>query len=334
MSGLVVALRSSDPGVVEAVRSVAALAELPLSVHPPGSAPPDAGLVLDSVAEVGAADPDWRRPGGRFAWVAVERGLPTPDGGACLVLPDTAEELLTRIRAVSVSRRARIIGVVGARGGAGASSFAAVLARTCADAGLSAALVDLDLDHGGIEVLIGAEHEPGLRWADLGGEEGGFAPEELSAGLPVWRGVRVLSGDLRSVGLGPSEETLTALGDVHDVVVLDLPRVAARAGGPAARWCDVVLVVAVCDVQSAAGVQALSRSLSGLDLRLVVRGPAPGGLHPQDLADSGGLPLLHPMPPERSLAAALERGVAPGDHRRGPLVRAARQTLEALGLVP
>lgn len=334
MSGVAVALRSSDPAVVEAVRSVAALAELPLAVHPPGSAAPEAGLVLDSVAEIGAADPDWRRPGGRFAWVAVERGLDVPDGGPCLVLPDTAQELLTRIRAASVTRRAQVVGVVGARGGAGASSYAAVLARTCADAGLSTALVDLDLDQGGIEVLIGAEHEGGLRWADLAGEQGGFAPEELSAGLPIWRGVRVLSGDLRSVGLPPSEETLTALGDAHDVLILDLPRVAARAGGLAARWCEVVLTIAVCDVQSAAGLQALSRSLAGLDVRLVVRGPAPGGLQPQDLAASCGIPLLHGMAPERSLAAALERGVAPGDHRRGPLLRAARQTLDALGLAP
>ncbi len=334
MSGVAVALRSSDPAVVEAVRSVAVLAEQPLVVHPPGSALPEAGLVLDSVAELGAADPEWHRPSRRFAWVAVEHGLQAPDGGPCLVLPDTAEELLTRIRAVSVSRRARVIGVVGARGGAGASSLAAVLARTCADARLSVALVDADLDHGGLEVLIGSEHEAGLRWADLGQEQGGYAPEELSAGLPSWSGVRVLSGDLRSVGQAVSEETLTALGDAHDVVVLDLPRSAARAGGLAGRWCDVVLALAVCDVQSAAGVQALARSLSGLDLRLVVRGPAPGGLQPQDLAASCGLPLLAAMSPERSLPAALERGVAPGDHRRGPLVRSSRRILELLGLAP
>lgn len=334
MSGVAVALRSSDPAVVEAVRSVAALAEQPLTVHPPGAAPPEAGLALDSVAELGATDPDWRRPRGRFAWVAVEHGLQPPDGGPCLVLPDTAEELLTRIRAASTVRRARVVGVVGARGGTGASSLAAVLARSCADAGLSAALVDLDLDHGGIDVLIGIEHEAGLRWADLGAEPGGFAPEELSAALPMWSGVRVLSGDLRSVGATASEETLTALADAHDVVILDLPRAAARSGGLAVRWCDTVLALAVCDVQSAAGVQALARSLAGLDLRLVVRGPAPGGLGPDDLAAACAVPLLHAMPPERSLAAALERGVAPGDHRRGPLVRAARTMLPALGLAP
>ena len=334
MSGEAVALRSSDPAVVEAVRTIAALAELPLVVHPPGAARPQAGLVLDSVAEVGADDPDWRRPGGRFAWVAVERGLEVPDGGPCLVLPETAEELLVRIRAVSARRRARVIGVVGARGGAGASSLAAVLARTCADRELSVALVDLDLDHGGLDVLIGSEHEAGLRWADLGGEQGGFAPADLAVGLPTWHGVRLLSGDLRSVGSHPSEETLTALGDAHDVVVLDLPRAAARTGGLAGRWCETVLAVAVCDVQSAAGAQALARSLSGLDLQLVVRGPAPGGLQPADLAAACGVPLLHGMAPERSLAAALERGVSPGDHRRGPLVRAARHIVDALGLAP
>ena len=35
-----------------------------------------------------------------------------------------------------------------------------------------------------------------------------------------------IAADLRSVGAQPSEETLTALGDAHDVLVLDLPRAA------------------------------------------------------------------------------------------------------------
>lgn len=333
MSEAAVALRSSDPAVVEAVRSIAALVALPLTVHASGAAPPEAALVLDSAAEVGPADPDWRRQGRRFAWVAVDPGVSAPDGERCLVLPDGAEELAVRLRAASITRRARVIGVVGARGGAGASSLAAVLARTCADVGLSVALVDLDLDHGGVDVLIGVEHEPGLRWADLDADPIGFAPEDLSASLPVWRGVRVLSADLRSVGAEPAERALAAIGDAHDVLVLDLPRVAARPGGLAMRWCDALLVVAVCDVQSAAGLQALSRSLTGLDARLVVRGPAPGGLRAEDLAAASGMPLLADMAPERSLTAALERGVAPGDHRRGPLVRCTRRLVAELDLV-
>lgn len=334
MSGSMVALRASDPAVVDAVRSVVALADLPLVVHPPGAPPPEAGLALDSAAEIGPGDPEWRGPGRRFAWVAVEPDVEAPDGGTCLVLPGGAEELLGRLRSVATTRRARVIGVVGARGGAGASSLAAVLARTCAEAGLSSGLVDLDLDHGGLDILVGAEHEPGLRWADIADERGGFAPEELVATLPVWRGVRVLSGDLRPVPEPPKEQVLAALSDAHDVIVLDMPRPAARPGDVAVRWCDTVLVAATCDVSAAAGAQTLAQSLAGHDARLVVRGPAPGGMRPDQLAAAAGMPLLHAMAPERALAAALERGVAPGDYRRGPLVRCGRRLVHELGLVP
>lgn len=327
----VVALRSADAALVDAVRSVVAVADLPLLVHPPGAPAPDSALLLDSVVEVGTADPRWDDAGRRFAWVGTAPEA-SPEEGRCLLLPDAAEELLTVLRAVSTAKRARVIGVVGARGGAGASSLAAVLARACADAGLSVGLVDLDLDRGGLDVLVGMEHEPGLRWADLGRAAGGYAPADLSAGLPVWRGVRILSADLRSVGQPPLDEVLAALADAHDVVVLDLPRSAVRPDGAAARWCDTVVVIAPCDVQAAAGVQAVARALVGLPSGLVVRGPAPGGLRPEDLAATCGLRLLHAMPPERSLSSALERGVAPGDQRRGPLARSGRRLVGVLEL--
>lgn len=332
MSQAGVALRSADPALVDAVRSVVALADLPLTVHPPGAAVPEAALALDSVGEARPGDPDWRRRGPGFAWVGTDPGASPPDGAPCFVLPGAAEQVLTRIRVLSSRRRARVIGVVGARGGVGASSLAVVLARCCADAGLSVGLVDLDLDRGGIDVLLGIEDEPGVRWADISDERGGFAPAEFSASLPVWRGVRVLSSDLRSLQLQPQDEALAALADAHDVLVLDLPRAQAHHGSAGGRWGDTLLMLAACDVQSATGAQALAQSLGGLDVRLIARGPAPGGLAPAEVATACGLPLLIEMAQERSLTAALERGIAPGDHRRGPLVRGAREIISALEL--
>ncbi len=332
MAGTAVALRSADPTVVDAVRSVAALADLAIAVHPPGAAPPEAQLLIDSAAETRHDDPDWRDGAPRFVWVGVERAVAAPDGGRCLVLPDAAEEMLARMRAAGVRRRARVVGVVGARGGVGASSLAAVLARSCADVTLSVGLVDLDVDGGGIDVLMGIEHEPGLRWADLAGESGGFGGADLTSRLPAWRGVRVLSADLRAAPGARSEQVLAACTDAHDVVVLDLPRSATRERGEAARWCDVIVLLASCDVQSVAGAQVSARALAGLDARLVVRGPAPGDLQPAAIAAASGLPLVLAMPQERSMAAAVERGVAPGDHRRGPLARGGRRLVQSLGL--
>ena len=330
-----VALRSGDGALIEEVRAVVVLADLPLVVHPPAAPPPPrADLLLDSASEWSPQDPSWTARPHRSLWVSTDPDVQAPDGGACLTLPSAAEEVLARVRLCTRRRHAQVVGVVGARGGAGASALSAVLAKACADKGLGAALVDLDAAGAGIDLLLGIEHEPGLRWADLAGDRGTFPAQSLSMALPTWHGVRVLSIDWRGgIDTGPCAQVLDALAAGHDVLVLDLPR--AGMSTDQRRWaqlCDVVLVLATCDVIAAAGVQAARRELDGQDLRLVVRGPAPGGLTPAELAATCGLPLALHMRPERSLAAAIERGVAPGEQRRGPLMRGARQLVAELGL--
>jgi hypothetical protein len=62
---------------------------------------------------------------------------------------------------------------------------------------------------------------------------------------------------------------------------------------------------------------------------LVVRGPAPGGIAPDEVAKALGLPLVVAMRAQRGLARALEHGNAPG-RTRGPLADAATAVLEAL----
>ncbi|SEE91037.1 septum site-determining protein Ssd [Ruania alba] len=326
----VVALRSADPAVIEAVREVVALVEQPVAIYAPGASPPaGARLLLDSVAEYGPADPDWVQAGGRTAWVSV--GTPAEPGeGRLVCLPADAEELLALVRAASRQRQARVLGVVGARGGAGASCLAAALASVCADAGLGVALADLDLRGPGIDLLLGIEHAGGLRWADVADQRGAMPHDPLAAALPTWHGVHVLSTDWRG---GPREtdggDVIEALAAGHDVLVLDLPRTRT----PWADLCDVVYVVTPCDVMSAAAARSLVSAWQGIDLRLVVRGPAPGGLTAAEIASACELPLALTMREERSLAAAIEHGVAPGEHRRGPLRRGARRVVHELSLV-
>ncbi|TMZ32745.1 hypothetical protein EMG21_34530, partial [Klebsiella pneumoniae] len=164
-------------------------------------------------------------------------------------------------------RRARVVGVVGARGGAGATSLAAVLARACAKESLAVALVDLDGAGPGLDLTLGIEHEGGLRWADLDGAEGTVPDRALEEALPSWCGVHVLSADWRggpagSLALG----AVDALAVGHDVVVLDLPRVHAHW----AMHCTVVLIVTTCDVVGAEAVRATRSAWEGVETRLVV----------------------------------------------------------------
>ena len=325
------ALRSGDRHVVEQVRRLCALAGLELDVVAPGSAPPAADVLLDDRTD--PAGPAWARTAERGH--VVELGT----GAGTLRLPADAEALLGILGDAAAPRRARVVGVVGAVGGVGASALAAVVARLAVAAGRAGALVDLDPAGGGLDVLLGIEHDPGPRWGDVLGQQGGFPPDRLMAALPTWHGVHVLSADVRG-GVDPDDAVALAAVDAltraADAVVLDLPRAVLAPGGEP-TWpalCAAVVLLTACDTRSAAAATVAGRMLAGRELHLVVRGPAPGSLLPEDVADVAGLPLAAVMRPERAFTAGLERGLSPGDQRRGPLLATARRLLPALGLHP
>ena len=250
-------------------------------------------------------------------------------------------------------RQARIVGFVGGRGGAGASVLAAAFARCAARRGLATLLLDGDPLGGGLDLLLGAEDAPGLRWPGLTGARGLLPAGVVPHGLPRVDGVWLLSGDRAPrpgrdeppVGLVPGSPGLepaipsAALASVLDaarrrvdLVVVDLPRWAAAASREAG--CEVVILVVPADVNSVAAAGrirlALDRSGADVALGLVVRGPAPGGLPEEVVAEVLDLPLIGSLRPEPGLAAALERREPPGLRVRGPLNRLCGELLDQL----
>lgn len=229
------------------------------------------------------------------------------------------------------------VAVVAARGGAGASSFAAALARRALarqDGGRGAGgrrrrsgVVLVDLATGpGLDVLLGLEREPGPRWPDLAHGAGVGA---ALAELPEWAGVRVLARDRQLPAPSPAVrgEVVAELSRTGSLVVLDLGT--SDDDGATLARADTVLIVAPRDVRSAAGVLRWRDLLAGVngDVRLVVRGPAPGGLGVLELAHVADLPVAAAGRADRRLDSALEHGLGPPP--RGPLARlAARAAAE------
>lgn len=238
-----------------------------------------------------------------------------------------------RVAAPPPERRAYVVGVVGARGGAGASSLAAALARTLATT-TATALVDLDRACGGLDVLLGLESADGVRWPDLADARGDVDGDDLVALLPRWGACAVLSAD-RSRPHPPEPavvaDVLHALSRSVGALVLDLDRSAVVAGESVAAVCDTLLVVTPRDLRATAGAVALRSVLAvpGADVGLVLRGPSPGGLGAAEVAEAVGLPVVATLPVDRRLAVGTEHGGLPAT---GALARAVRRL--AAGLVP
>lgn len=230
-------------------------------------------------------------------------------------------------------RGGAVVAVIGGRGGAGASVFAAALAQSAGDA----LLIDSDPWSGGIDLVLGTEDKPGLRWPDLALEHGRLDIAALRQALPRCNGLSVLSGVRAGNGVeaGPLAAVVDAGRRGGMTVICDCPRQLSRPVEFAVDAADLVVLVATADVGSCAALPAVTTALRAINpnIGLVVRGPSPAGLRAVDVARSVELPLLAAMRAQANLPAMLERGgLRIG--RRSPLAVAARQVLSVLAQHP
>jgi secretion/DNA translocation related CpaE-like protein len=343
----------SDPDLLDTVLRLAAAAgcELQRTLDAAQARPlwAQAPLVLlDPPAAQQCANAGLPRRG---AVVVAVRGEPPPPvwrhavavGAEHVIsLPDAESWLVAALTeaAEGSHRGGAVLTVVGGRGGAGASVLAAAVAVTAVRDGERVLLVDCDPLGGGLDLVLGAEDLGGLRWPEIGVGGGRVPASALHAALPAppvtHRGageLGVLSCDRSAHGPSPAAVTsvIEAGRRAGEIVVCDLPRYPTEAAVAALAAADLAVLVVPADVRSCAAGARVAAVLAehGGPVRLVVRGPAPGGVDAAEVAGALGLPLLAAMRPEPGLARALEQGSAPG-RPRGPLAGAARAVLAEL----
>ncbi|MFH8571691.1 septum site-determining protein Ssd [Streptomyces sp. NPDC017993] len=253
--------------------------------------------------------------------IGAERVLTLPDGERWLVdrIADAVED---------VGDPAVTVGVIGGRGGAGASSVACALAVTAARSGRRTVLVDGDPLGGGLDVLLGGEKEKGLRWPAFCESRGRVACGALEESLPRLHSLRVLSWDRGAeVTIPPAaiRAVMAAARRRGGVVVVDLPRRVDEAAAAVLAQIDVGLLLVPMELRA---VAAAKRVIAGAqrmvrDLRVVAcGGPDPHmGLDPEETARLLELPLAGEVAWEKGLLDGLSRGVPPGSNVRGPLAR-------------
>ncbi|MGW5619318.1 septum site-determining protein Ssd [Streptomyces olivaceus] len=252
-----------------------------------------------------------------------------------LMLPDGEQWLVDRIADVTegVGRPALTVGVIGGRGGAGASTLACALAVTSAREGKRSLLVDADPLGGGLDVLLGGETADGLRWPAFAASRGRVGGGALEASLPELHSLRVLSwdrGDCVAVPPPAVRAVLAAARRRGGTVVVDLPRRIDDGVAEVLSQLDVGLLVVPAELRAvaAAGRVATAVGMVLRDLRVAVRGPYASGLDDREVARLLGLPLAGEVPVESGLLRATESRRPPGTSARGPLARFCREFWE------
>ncbi|MEN3361417.1 MAG: hypothetical protein V7637_5399 [Mycobacteriales bacterium] len=280
----------------------------------------------------------------RVGVLLVCRGSPV-DGAAAraaglvvdgvFTLPQAEGQLVERLASCAAPDvAARVVGVLGGCGGAGASVLACALALTAVRRNEPALLLDLDAVGGGLDLLLGVADEGGLRWPNLAGVSGRLAGAALRAALPAVQGVSVLSYG-RQGRVEPSSDAICAVVEAGrrggGLIVIDMPRYpsAAELG---VGLADELIMIVPADVRAVSSAVQVAERVTGSarSVGVVVRRPAASTLAAESVAEVVSLPLLGETRAEPGLAALLCSGRPLRLRRRGPLSLLCERLLDDL----
>lgn len=287
------------------------------SADPAAAEAPAAALVV-----VGADHLDrWSPSPGDLVAALDDHPHALPSGVVPHRLP-SGRAALARALADGARRGPRgvVVGVVGAVGGAGASTLALALAARG-----GGWLVDADPVRSATEAATGTEHVAGARWPDLLDLDGRLPPGSLAGRLPLADGLPVLGWsalDDATPRPGPSATALEPLlavarSDVP-VVAVDLPGARAARAGPVWRLLDCAVLVVPDAVPAAVVARRLVGGLRAAvgEVHVVVRerrgGPGAAAVAEVLGADDAVRWRAHPALPRAAddgdLVAAVRRG--------------------------
>lgn len=267
-----------------------------------------------------------------YTWsLAVEVGaskvLTLPDAEAVVAdaIADAAEDGVPGL----------LVGVIGGRGGAGASTLTCALGVTAARSGRAVLVVDADPLGGGFDLLLGVDQDDGRRWPDLRGASGRLAWPTLRQALPSAHGVSVLSHQ-RGSAAEPGVDTMLAVTRsarrAGGLVLVDLPRWLGAAPAAVVGSADRVLLVVPADLRSCAAAGRVADAVCALTplVQLVVRVWRGCPLSVESVVQTLQLPLAAVLRADAAAARSVDDGVPAGVRGRGALAACSRTVLHEL----
>lgn len=210
----------------------------------------------------------------------------------------------------------RVISVVGTAGGVGASVLTAALATRASELGAAVVAVDARPFGGGLDVLLGADEEQGLRWRDLADAVGVLDGAALFGRLPLAGRTGMLSFD-RDRPMIPSVDVLRgvmdALARVSDIIVVDAPRAGEVWEEAVADLSDEVIALTGTTIPALTGAAASVRHLDAVHdgLWLACRTDRSNPVVPETVAHCLEVPLLGTVATDARVTTALSEGRHP-----------------------
>jgi len=328
-----VAVAHPDPGIVdELVHEVEASGDMYLALDPTkASVVLAGGNALDGMARrplpegtavVGlAADHDLAEVSRAALRCSAHEIVCWPQDRSALggILRDAA----SRARLAARRSDGRVIGVVGARGGAGTTTVAAMLARA-----MDGVVVDLDVVGGGQSAFLDDGVEPTL--ADVLAAVEDLDAHALAGALASHAAGRALAAAPRSIAPTAIQTSrlLALLRASVGASVCDLGRAGDPTGPTILAEVDVVVCVCAPDVASVRGARGLAQA-SGAGFRVVLNRAERGRINAREVSRVLGAPPSAVVATDPRVRRAGEAGRLPS---RGPAKRAldgfARELLE------
>ena len=199
---------------------------------------------------------------------------------------------------------ATVVAVMSGRGGAGASTYAMLLARAYAGESL---LIDLDPLSGGLDLRSELDAVAGLRWPDLAAVSGRLSSAALRGALPREGRMAVVS----AMAHDPAPVPVEAFASVLDaairgggLTILDTPRDLSAVVRHAWARSDLAVVLAPDDHASLPATRALVDAVttSGTRVVAVLRRGRDQGAHRDEIEGFLGVAVIAEWRHDRALA--------------------------------
>lgn len=223
-------------------------------------------------------------------------------------------------------RRAKVVAVVAARGGAGATFLASGVAAAAADQGARVVVLDLDGRFGELPIALGLSSE--RRWrtvADLLPVADELTPDHVEDALVAHeRGFRALLAPRPGTAEPPAglyAASTALLAGSHDMVLLHVPRGCDELRRTAMALADRTVLVATPDTFSLYGVGSVlgdgGRSVPDERCILVVNRVRRGRSRARDFELVSGTPPWAVVREDRAVPRRQDRGELGGPRSRG-----------------